>query len=284
MNILEALRNKRGFTDTEAALADYVMAHVDDVTEMTIGSLAQLSHSSSTSIVRLCQKLGLGGYRDLRIELAREMERSRSNMLDVNPDKPFIEGSATADIARSIATLSKQALDATYASISLQEVRKAARLILSSRSVVYYAIGDSCASAEVFSQLLYKIGVTCVSGLPRGDHGVFERMLGTRDIAIIISYSGRIVTDYAKTFNLLRASGCKTIVVTADRSLKDRLVGTDCFFALPQGESRSERLASFFSQECIRYVLNCIYAEAFSANYQQNLTRWQDAIRIMEGE
>ena len=280
MKVLDALKLKRGLTETEAALADYILAHADDVPSMTIRSLAQISHCSGSSIVRLCQKLGLDEYRELRLEIVRELEHRRSSLFGINPDRPFIEGSSTADISSSIAALSKQAIDATYASTPTALIKKAARLLLDSRRVVYYALGDSCASVEVFTQLLYKIGVVCANGMPKGDQGVFERTLDPHDLAFIVSHSGNLIADYAHTIDTLRASGCKTIVITANPSLEERLMGTDCLFLLPQGENRSERLATFYSQECIRYVLNCIYAEAFSADYQQNLEHWQESERI----
>ena len=37
------------------------------------------------SFVRLCRKLGLDGYRDFRITLARELERARAHVLDDRP-------------------------------------------------------------------------------------------------------------------------------------------------------------------------------------------------------
>lgn len=283
MNVIEMLRDRSGFTATDEALADYILLHVDDVCEMTIGSLAEASHSSSASIVRLCRKLGLDGYRDLRIELARELERERTRMLEVNPDRPFLEGSATADIASSILALQKQALDATYASLSMGAVQRAARLLLGSRRIVYYAIGDSCASAEMFSQLLYKIGLTCTSGMPRGDYGVLERTLDARDVALIITYSGRLVQDNEQTFAVLRANACKVILITADASLAERMLGCDCLLQLPKGETVNGRLATFFSQECIRYALNCIYGQAYAADYERNMERWQMAQRMMGG-
>lgn len=222
------------------------------------------------------------GYRELRIEIARDLERRRTNLLDVNPDRPFIKGSSTEDISSSIAALSKQAIDTSYASLSTVAMKKAARLLLESRRIAYYAIGDSCASCEVFAQLLYKVGIVCSNGMPKGDYGVFERTLDPRDLAIVVSHSGTLFSNHARTFEVMRASGCKTIVITANANLREQLMGTDCLFILPQGEERTERLATFYSQECIRYVLNCIYAKTFNINYQQNLTRWQQNIALAQ--
>lgn len=64
--------------------------------------------------------------------------------------------------------------------------------------------------------------------------------------------------------------------VTDIASLVEELMGTDCVFLLPEGKIREARLATFFSQACTQYVLNCIFAEAYAVNYQSNFTNWHD--------
>ena len=275
MSVLDALGSGKGFTETEKVLVDYVLKHVDDVTSMTIGELSQHTHCSNSAIVRLCRKLGVDGYREFRIELARDLERRRANMLNINPDKPFIEQSSTAEISSSIAALSKQAIDATYANVSMQTIRKAARLLREARYVPYYAIGDSRASVEMFSTLLYKVGIPCTCGFPKGDISVFGNFLDARDTALVVTYSGNVVREHRRILDTLRARGCKLIVITADESIKEQLLGVECFIKLPTGEDDARRIATFYSQECIRFVLNCIYGEIFAADFRENYEVWQ---------
>ena len=280
MNVIDELQQKRDMTDTESAIADCILMHLDDVTQMTIGELSHQAHCSSSAIVRLCHKVGVSGYRELRIELARSLEHARANMFNVNPDRPFIEGSNTADITSSIAALTKQAIEATYASISTTQIRKAARLVLGARRIVYYALGDSMVSAEMFSTLLVKIGITCTSGFLRHDLGAIVQLLDARDLAIVITHSGNLLDSQGRLFDEVRARGVKMLVLTADTSVSQHMMGLDCLVELPQGETRAGRLATFYSQACIRYALNCIYAEAFATNYRENVDNWSVLTRL----
>lgn len=279
MALLNALRVKRGFTDTEEALADYILEHTDEVTEMNIGTLSASAHTSNAAVVRLCRKLGLDGYRDFRITLARELERARSQVFDVNPDKPFIEGANTRDILSSIAALSRQAIDASYAMVNASNVRKAARLMQGARRIVYYAIGDTAITVEGFSNLLLKLGIVCTNGIQHDDANIVTQMLDARDLAIVVTHSGVLVDTHPGAIRTLRERGCKMVLITSNQELESRLAGTDCVILIPEGETRLGRVATFFSQECIRYVLNCIYSEVFALNWQENLSRidryWQ---------
>ena len=240
---------------------------------MNIGVLSASAHTSNAAVVRLCRKLGLDGYRDFRITLAREIERARSRVFDVNPDKPFIEGANTRDILSSIAALSRQAIDASYAMASASSIRKAARLMQGARRIVFYAIGDTAVTVEGFSNLLLKLGIICINGIQRDDANVVTQVLDARDLAIVVSHSGGLIDYYPSIIKTLRERGCKMVLITANQEMENRLTGTDCVILVPEGETRSGRVATFFSQECIRYVLNCIYSEVFALNWQENESR-----------
>lgn len=275
MAVIEALARRQGFTSTDQAVADFVLSHADEVVGMNIGELSAATFVSNATIVRLCHKIGVDGYRDFRIALAAELERSRAGETDVNPDSPFLEGQGTRTIVSSIANLSKLAVDQCYASLDIAEVRKAARLVLGARRVAIYAIGDSEISAEGFVNLMLKIGVTCYVANQHGDALAVSAALRPADVAVVVSYSGALLGQFAEELQLLRARGCKTIVLSADTTIPDAMMGLECFIALPAGESFHSKIATFYAQECIRFALNCIYGECFSQNYAGNVERME---------
>ena len=75
MTLIEALQRKHRFTTTEEMLADFVLAHPNEVVAMSASQLAKAAHTSNSAIVRFCSKLGIDGYRSFNVTLARELER-----------------------------------------------------------------------------------------------------------------------------------------------------------------------------------------------------------------
>ena len=75
------------------------------LTPMTIGGVVA-AHSllQSCPFARTLESQ-IGGC--IGVDLARDLERRRANMLNINPDKPFIEQSSTAEISSSIAGFQK---------------------------------------------------------------------------------------------------------------------------------------------------------------------------------
>lgn len=271
MAVLDALRRMEGFTNAEKDLARYILDHLDDAVQMNIGDLSAATYTSNATVVRLCRKLGLDGYRDFRVALARDVEADRTSALDVNPDLPFIEDSSTQQIIHSVANLTKQAVDACLGTITSHDVRTAARLVRGAKKVALYGVGDSWVTLEGFANLLLKIGIVSYPGNLNGDSVVASQILGPADVAVIATYSGGLLNELDNEMQLLRRRGCKTILITADAAAARRIAGLECLLLLPEGEKTRGSVATYYSQSCIRFVLNCVYGECFAQGWKDNM-------------
>lgn len=271
MTLFDRLRNRKDFTDTDRAIADFVTAHPDLAANMNIGELSATTHTSNAAVTRFSHRLGLEGYRALRLELARELERARLHVFDVNPDLPFMEGIDTKGVMEAVLGLTKQALDETSQSISPDEVSKAARMISEARRVAVYAIGDTSVSADGFINLLLKVDIPCILGLRHGDNYVVSDVLGANDVALFITYSGQLFSQIMGPIESMRKRGCKAIAITAFERPEEYIPSIECVVRLPLRETRRGRIATYYSQASIRYALNCIYGEIFTQNWQASL-------------
>ncbi|MBR3234980.1 MAG: MurR/RpiR family transcriptional regulator [Atopobiaceae bacterium] len=272
MTLIEALQRKHRFTTTEEMLADFVLAHPNEVVAMSASQLAKAAHTSNSAIVRFCSKLGIDGYRSFNVTLARELERRSAQRIDINPDEPFLEGASTQEVIDSVAALTKQAVDAAHDTVRQQDIRTAARFVRLARRVVIYANGDTRISAIGFSNLMLKLGVICSLGDQYGEATSMAYTLGPNDVALFVSYSGGLIDASAysleRELDIVRKSGCKTIFITSDETIEEHAGKADCVIVLPQSETRKGRIANYYSQTTIRYVLNCIYGEVFAHNWE----------------
>ena len=79
------------------------------------------------------------------------------------------------------------------------------------------------------------------------------------------------LTHSSESWTIVRKSGCKTIFITSDETIEDHAGKADCLIVLPQSETRKGRIANYYSQTTIRYVLNCIYGEVFAHNWESGI-------------
>lgn len=70
--ILELITEQyHSFTRSNKKLADYILANIHDSQYMSISSLAEKSGVSEATITRFCKSLGLSGYNNLKLALAK---------------------------------------------------------------------------------------------------------------------------------------------------------------------------------------------------------------------
>lgn len=271
MAVLDELERAEGFTATERLLAKFILEHADDVVQMSITCLAEQTFSSNASIVRLCHKLGADGYRDFRIKLAADLEKRRVARVRVDADRPFTEGGGAPDVMSSLAALLKQAIDESYASVSPRDVEQAARLMRSARHVYVFASGDSQISAMALENMLIKLGVHVVIADRYGDAFSVAAAAMPGDAALFVSYSGKLVAGdiMRRTVGILAERQCHTIWISS----AEKPFGFDVALRFPHRETKSGKIATFYSQMCIRYLLNCLYGAIWELDYEGNADR-----------
>lgn len=71
-NILESITEQyNSFTRLGKQLSDYIFAHVSEAQYLSISALAENSGVSEATITRFCRSLGLSGYNDFKLALAK---------------------------------------------------------------------------------------------------------------------------------------------------------------------------------------------------------------------
>lgn len=266
MSLIETLQQKEGLTANEAQLADYVLGHVEEASTLGISELARRAYTSKAAISRFCKKLGVGGFREFQVVLAAEAEKARQAHVTIDVNQPFHAGESAADAMADMAALSREAISICYAALSAEKVKQAARLISQAQNVFLYANGDSLLSTLAFANMVLKLGVRCVDTTRYGESVANTYAVTKRDVALVVSYGFGIADRMPLETEVLRSRGCRVIAITS----RERPAGVDLAITFPHKEEASECVATFYSQQCIRFVLNCIYAAMYTRDFEAN--------------
>lgn len=271
MSIVEKLKAGHGFTAAEEALAAYILHHVEEVPRMTERELAERALVSKSAIARLCHKLGLDGYRSLRLDLATEIERRRRLIADVDADRPFTSRESCATVIRLLAELTREAVDGCYESVSPEAIDEVAADILVAEQVILYAVGDSCIVTQLFASKLAKLGINCVVAGVFGDYNAYLPLCNERTLVVFATYSGMLLHNLMGTSGIRRFSerGCKTVVITGMDAHDPALEGSDVVVSFPRKESQGGAIGPFYSLTCLNFVFNCIYARVYATDFEK---------------
>lgn len=264
--ILDRLGTLAPLTPAEESLVSYIAEHPTEVVRTPIAELAARTATSNATIIRFCKRMGFNGFRSFRIQLVTEIERGLGGERSLDLNFPIAPQQSTAEALTNIADLTKEAIDACHAALDIRDIQAVARLIHRSSVVFLYATGDSQISSEAFANLLIKLGIRCIIAERRREYPANAHAVRPNDLAIFTSYSGDHIDSMIKVGVLqeLRRRRCPTIAITASPEPQPWFDRTITF---PAREHTEDKMATFYSQTCIRYIFNCLYAEVWSLDY-----------------
>jgi DNA-binding MurR/RpiR family transcriptional regulator len=193
--------------------ADLLLAEPERSVRGTIEDLAAAAGTSVGSVSRLCHRLGLDGFRELRIAVTAEVAGASRGIWDTDVGRDFAPTDPLPLIAKTLAVAQARAVHATLDGLPADVVEAAAAAIARARIVDIFGVSGSAVMAMELDLRLHRIGV--MSRVFSDEHaGVTAAcLLGPGDVAIAISHSG----ETAHTLQMLRIAaenGATTVAIT----------------------------------------------------------------------
>lgn len=268
MDIARRIRHAHHLTPTEQYLASTILALGDRVQSFTIKELASACTASVSSIHRLCRKLGLSGFKELKVELARSgTTASISDDIDVN--FPFQPGDQANDIAPRMELLYEATLRDTREVLSTDEVNHVATLIDAASCVDIYTTSHNLYPANMFCDRLLSVGknTTCHEN---GERQIRSALATSPEhLAIIISYSG-FATFIPTLLPILLERGCPVIFIGTPRAARMHR-GLTAYLLLSDSESLQHRITQFASHISVQYVLDTLFSCYTARTFNQSV-------------
>lgn len=280
MDIYHRIRRTDGLTPVEQRLAATVLSLGDDIGVYSIGEFARVTSTSVASIHRFCRKVGLGGYKDLKIEVARASSRQERTYDDIDFDFPFDEGSDGGAVAERLGRLYEGTVEETRELLDPGELDRIARLLNGARRIDVYAHAQNLYAAEEFEERLMCIGkrVQC----PRNYRQQAAAGLSSdpADVAVVISYSGR-ASFIPGLLHILRVGNVPAVMV-GGRGVEQVNPGLVGYLHVSSREDPQVRIAQFSSDIAIRYVLDVLYGTIFALDYAKNVEYLRRTLPLMD--
>lgn len=217
-------------------------------------TLAKLTSTSPSAIVRFSKKIGYTGFPQLKIELAKDLVNASTefdNLLD--PDESIEE--LVQKVHRSnISTIEK-----TYGLIDPLTIEKVAQQLIKAKSIHLFGIGGSGTVCEDFQHKLLRIGKTCIYYNDTHLQLTAVPNMMQEDCAFFISYSGK-TKEMVTAAKWTKKLGVQSIAITqSPYNDLGKLVDTVITIPIEEKELRigatSSRLSSLIVVDLLYYAI-----------------------------
>lgn len=212
-NILESITAQyHSLTRSGKKLADYIFAHTGEAQYFSISTLAENSGVSEASITRFCHGLGLAGYNDFKLVLAKTDHVTDMGELSDSPQGIASEDSLNT-IFQKIHKASVLSLNETLELLDENAINKAVDLLVQADRVFCFGNGGSMVMAmEAWAR--FSTATSRFVHVSDSHMQIMNTALATsRDVLLVFSYSGS-TKDMEDTLQIAREHGVSIILVT----------------------------------------------------------------------
>ncbi len=265
MDIKRKITEAQGLTPTEQQLGIAALAIGEDIRGLSIKEFAARTNVSVASVHRFCKKLGLEGFKDLKVELIR-LTTEAGNRRDVDINFPFDANSTPAQVMERMEGLYQTTLAETQELLDPAQLDYAAKLIANARQVDIFTGSHNLYPAGMFRDRLLSAGksTTCYGGV---EAQVRTALLasGPDHVAIVISYSG-LAPNLREILPILSSRHVPVIVIGTPYCARIH-PGFAAYLTVSDHESMTHRITQFASHIAVQYVLDSLYSSYFAKDY-----------------
>lgn len=260
---------------SERKVADYILKEPEKAIKLTIAELAKASQSSEAAIIRLCKRLKIKSFSELKIRIAGDLQKpAAEKYYDILPNESM------KDVVSKVSNNNIQAIRETMDLVDYEELEKAVEAISNCRQLFIYGVGASGIIAQDAHQKFMRINVNCKTYTDFHLAAVAAANTDPADVVLGISHSGT-TKEVVEVFELAKGNASTMISITKyGHSLLSKLADIRLFTSASQESVfRSAAMASRMAQ---LNIIDVLFVALASHRYEatiKHLNKTREAIQ-----
>lgn len=262
----------------ERRVGEFLLGAPAAASLMTITELATACDVSETTVVRFCNHVGVGGFRELRFGLA--VAAAQDERADGQVGGDIARDATIAEVIATVGASEARAIQETATALDPAAVEGAVEAIVRAGRVELFGIGASALVAEDLQQKLHRIGRGAFAS--RDPHAALTSaaLLAPGDAAVGISHTGT-TTDTIEPLVEAGRRGATTIAITnGPRSPIARAADHVLTTAAVETTFRAGAMASRTAQ---LVVVDCLFVGVAQRSYDRSLAALERTFEAVRG-
>lgn len=279
-DVISALNNLDGkFAAQEQRVATYVKNHLDAISAMTIGDLADHCEVSKPTVIRFCRSLGCSGFRDFKLRLVQNLAvsaqyMSAATMPDV-PDTHTAIDQVIGALYASVDTLRKQ--------VETDALDAARDVILTTRQILFAGIGGgSSMITQEASNRFFRLGIPSFHVSDSYLLQMRAATLGPGDTLFLVSASGE-ADAIVGAAEIANGYGATTICITKPNTRLASAAKIQILVDVPEDRAIFKPTASRYVHLVIIDALATAVAQESAETTKENLRRIRASLTAYHG-
>lgn len=269
MNIFMQLKDQSNFSNSEKVLANYILQHPSEVLDMNLKALANACFVSNATIYRLCNKLELSGFSELKIRMTSALQ-SYMKEDEFDYDFPIKDHQTHYEIICKLKEDYEKTLQSTQNLFELDELQRAVQAMYKAKQIDIYTSAGNIYFAENFKFQMAEIGVNVNVPVDEYHQRIVAAASDSSHLAIMISFSGRgMMFDYL--LEILKETKTPILLISSFDYKPKKTVDFQLFIS--PFENHYKKISSYSTRLSLLYILDVLYTCYFRMDYEKNVEK-----------
>ena len=270
MNIFSKLDKLTDLTQNEKTLVYYMQNNSEDFIRMSASEISKACFISTSSIYRLCKKVGLAGLAELKVQVSLSINEYLKEQNSLNFDYPFKQNETQNQVVLKMKELYEQTIQSSLNLIDLNTLKLVASILKKAIYIDFYTSAGNIYFAENFKFQMQEIGTFINVPIEEYHQLLTASTSDEKHVAIIVSFEGRgLITK--NLANILKKNNTPIILIS---STNDNPITkyADYHLYLSSNENHFNKISSFSTRLSLLYLLDCIYTAILNLTTKKTLT------------
>lgn len=264
--LLTAMRQIKDLSPSERHVVEYIFDNLPSISNMGIVELGEKTFTSTTTVKRLCRKLGIESYTDFRLKLSAEIASyDRINILK-GAQNPVGQYDTIDDILSKVSDQNAKSIIETGTLNNSEVIAEVIRLMHAAKRIDFYGVGPSNVVAKDAYIKCMRLGIPSSAIDDAMSMRMNARAYTEGALAILISYTGETdsIIDVAKELN---AMGVTSVSLT---SFSENRLAELCSHNLYVQASESwDRLGGMSSRISTLSLVDVLFTALMNTDYKK---------------
>jgi RpiR family transcriptional regulator, carbohydrate utilization regulator len=201
--------------DSELKIARYILKEKKNVIHQKVIEIAKATGASPSAVVRLCKSLGIPGFQEMKIMLARDVFAGTDNGTERNEPTDLTHADAET-LLRQTSTSSIECIQDLTSTVLMSELNKTVQLLEQAEFIHVFGLGLSNGVAYDFAHKMQRLGYLCGYYQDNQMQMISASNMKKGMLGMVISHSGN-TAEMVKAAKIMKSNGVSVITITGNR-------------------------------------------------------------------
>lgn len=271
INIFTQLKNKKDLSHNEQTIANYILKYPEQILKMNSSQLSKECFVSTATIYRLCDKLNLSGFSELKVKISSSLDDYLKTGEDFDFNFPVKQYQTHYEIIRKLKEDYEQTLTTTSQLFDLDEIRCIVQAMKKAKHIDIYTSAGNINFAKNFQFQMQEIGVQVQVPVEEYHQRLLAASSDESHLAIMVTFGGRgALVDILP--QILRKQKTPIVLISsANYTFKD--IPPNYCLHISSCENHYKKISSFSTRLSVLYILDVLYTCYFELDYNQNIEK-----------